>query len=86
MLETTPGTLTVIDANTSTPKYYWKGEVLNHVKSIMLMNTEGGGENRCLLRVTNPTKVTPALPQNVIDRLNLIYSEMNTSNIKVIKL
>ncbi len=54
MLESTEGSLTIVDINTDTPSYFWKGERLLYVRSIRMYNT--GNTNRITMRVDDPTK------------------------------
>jgi len=86
MLETTKGSLTIVNANLPNPNVFWKGERLPHVKGLMIVNGVDGAADKCVIRVTNPTKVQPALEPAALEKLNFIYNEMNNAGIKIIKL
>lgn len=81
MLETTSGTLTIVDLNSAAQKYFWRGAPLPHVLS--LMAHVNANDQRVSVRVRDPAFTD--LDQDAQDQLNAIYAEMEAAGIRVLK-
>ena len=84
MIEAVKGSLTIVDINLSTKKFYWKGVELIYVSSFMAHYKKN--ENSIIkLVVVDPDYVLPALSNDEKIILNGIYSEISAANIDVNK-
>lgn len=84
MLSSATGSLSIVDLNSNTPRFFWRGLELQHVLSCASMVRPG--QRRVALRVTDPDNVTPALSVEDKAVLNGIYDEMAaTAGLVVIK-
>lgn len=83
MIESSVGSLTIVDANNTSTAYFWKGEKLKNIISSMTISTPI--QRKVSFRLVDPVKVVPTLSVEEITRLNGIYADMKAADIGIIK-
>lgn len=82
MLTTSVGLLTIVDINSASPGYHWRGAKLDNVISCTAINSPG--LLRVSLRFPDPARVSPALPAAEQGRLTALYAELRAVGIVVL--
>lgn len=82
MLSTSVGLLTIVDINSTSPSYHWRGAKLTNIISCTAINSPG--LLRVSLRFPDPGRVTPALPADELERLTALYAELRAVGIVVL--
>lgn len=82
MIESSVGSLAIVDIGSANVSYHWRGTKLANVISCTAINSPG--LLRVALRFPDPARVTPALPVAEQDRLNALYAELRAAGVVVL--